>query len=821
MVIAGTINRVAFYCRVNHRDRDYEKYLDDVMRRLEEEYGKRKFPGERTASIQLYKDNRFHDFGRNVNGDIFDLMIHVRGCTLKEAIAELKTAFNIKDSPIRENVVKEAWIAYLERKFNAKYIEHYDYFLIDQSGKAVYAYTKVRLQDKTGKKKLVYGRFNGDRFILGLQGKKAKDIPAIYGSSIRKIQEAIEHQKTIFYVEGEKDTNTLMRKGYTVFTCGGSGDWKKSVSEIVRQANVIILADNDEPGEQLAYQVMQDLQLISNSVSIIKPMPNVDKADITDYFEEGHSVEEFEDLIKNDDGRDTVSILRKYGETKKSEKEKKTRTGEKSKKDCLVLKRGSEDILKQLITLNAAECFQMNDRGSADLFATIFKNISRYNPTKKDWMYYDKTRWTADTEGMRAKRNAKTLADVLVRYSVTASLPDDKRQSYIKYAAGMMNYRNRNVMITDAKDLNFFENIELDKDDFFLNCKNCVLDLSGDQPKALEHNADLLLSKICNASYNPVATCTLWEKTVNEIMQGDSSKIEYLQKMSGRFLTGDTSEEEFYIFFGATTRNGKSTITELLLYLLGDYATTISPESLAIKANKDSRTASPDIAKLAGTRLVVASEPPRRMLFDSSLVKTLTGRDSISARFLHENEFQFKPKFKLILNSNYLPVINDKTVFSSNRVKVIPFERHFAEKEQNKHLKEQLQQEIDGILNWCIEGLYMYRKEGLEPPEAVRTATHEYGEDSDKTGKFISECLVRSEHNLAAKDVYEKYSQWCNDCGLGIDGRTSFYEELKTKNLLSKTGTVAGKTVKNVIKGYSFVDEIFHPVDGNSKVPFP
>lgn len=788
---------------------------------LEEEYGKRKFPGERTASIQLYKDNRFHDFGRNVNGDIFDLMIHVRGCTLKEAIAELKTAFNIKDSPIRENVVKEAWIAYLERKFNAKYIEHYDYFLIDQSGKAVYAYTKVRLQDKTGKKKLVYGRFNGDRFILGLQGKKAKDIPAIYGSSIRTIQEAIEHQKTIFYVEGEKDTNTLMRKGYTVFTCGGSGDWKKSVSEIVRQANVIILADNDEPGEQLAYQVMQDLQLISNSVSIIKPMPNVDKADITDYFEEGHSVEEFEDLIKNDDGRDTVSILRKYGETKKSEKEKKTRTGEKSKKDCLVLKRGSEDILKQLITLNAAECFQMNDRGSADLFATIFKNISRYNPTKKDWMYYDKTRWTADTEGMRAKRNAKTLADVLVRYSVTASLPDDKRQSYIKYAAGMMNYRNRNVMITDAKDLNFFENIELDKDDFFLNCKNCVLDLSGDQPKALEHNADLLLSKICNASYNPVATCTLWEKTVNEIMQGDSSKIEYLQKMSGRFLTGDTSEEEFYIFFGATTRNGKSTITELLLYLLGDYATTISPESLAIKANKDSRTASPDIAKLAGTRLVVASEPPRRMLFDSSLVKTLTGRDSISARFLHENEFQFKPKFKLILNSNYLPVINDKTVFSSNRVKVIPFERHFAEKEQNKHLKEQLQQEIDGILNWCIEGLYMYRKEGLEPPEAVRTATHEYGEDSDKTGKFISECLVRSEHNLAAKDVYEKYSQWCNDCGLGIDGRTSFYEELKTKNLLSKTGTVAGKTVKNVIKGYSFVDEIFHPVDGNSKVPFP
>lgn len=225
----------------------------ESLLRLEKQDGKYKYPGERTASIKLYpENNRFHDFGRNVNGDIFDLMIHVRGCTLKEATAELKTAFNIKDSLIGKNVVKEAWIAYLERKFNAKYVEHYDYFLTDQNGKIIYAYTKVRLQDKAGEKIIIYGRFNGDRFILGLQGKKTKDIPAIYGSSIREIQEAIEHQKTIFYVEGEKDTNTLMRKGYTVFTCGGSGDWKKSVSEIVRQANVIILADNDEPGEQLA-----------------------------------------------------------------------------------------------------------------------------------------------------------------------------------------------------------------------------------------------------------------------------------------------------------------------------------------------------------------------------------------------------------------------------------------------------------------------------------------------------------------------------------------------------------------------------------------
>lgn len=327
---------------------------------LVEEYGKRKFPGERTASIQLYKDNRFHDFGRNVDGDILDLMIHVRGYTLKEAIAELKSAFNIKDSPIGKNTVKEAWIAYLERKFNAKYIEHYDYFLTDQSGKAVYAYTKVRLQDKAGKKKLIYGRFNGDRFILGLQGKKAKDILAIYGSSVFAIQKAIDHQETIFYVEGEKDVNTLMKRGYTVFTCGGSGDWKKGVSEIVRQANVIILADNDKPGEQLAYQVMQDLQLIANNVSIIKPMPEVPKADITDYFEAGHTVEEFENLIRNVD--DTESICAEVQQDQKQDAGKKRAVTQKSKDevvggpalvfkflDCNYDENGNVKSVKQLV----------------------------------------------------------------------------------------------------------------------------------------------------------------------------------------------------------------------------------------------------------------------------------------------------------------------------------------------------------------------------------------------------------------------------------------------------------------------------------------
>lgn len=703
------------------------------------------------------------------------ILLHCHaGCTLNDILAA--SGLEKKDLFYDDSSNKGIdWRHYIEARERRKIEAVYNYV----SCNGDYVFTKVRLQGK----KMLYGILDNNRFTYGLRGQNRKQLKAIYGNP-EAIKKAIQEDRPIFVPEGEKDVNTLIKQGYTAFAYGSACDWQSDFAGLLKRANVIILADNDKPGEQVAKRIYDDLQGIAKSCKVIVPMPEQPKADITDYFEQGHTKEDFENLIKGTLPKNRIAAAVK-----------------------------PKSILERLNEFNAAVRFQMNDRGSAELFATIFKDISRYNPTKKDWMFYDGTRWISDTEGMRAKRNAKKLADALMRYSVTVSLPDDKRQSYIKYAAGMMSYRERNTMVNDSKDLNFFENAELDKNDFLLNCKNCVLDLSSNQPKVLEHNADLLLSKICNANYNPAATCELWKKTLSEIMQNDNEKIKYLQKMSGRFLTGDTSEEEFYIFFGTTTRNGKSTITETLLYLLGEYATTILPESLAIKANKDSRTASPDIAKLAGTRLVVASEPPRRMLFDSSLVKTLTGRDTITARFLHENEFQYKPKFKLVLNTNYLPVISDRTVFASNRIKVVPFERHFAEKEQKKHLKEQLQQEIDGILNWCIEGLQLYRKEGLKPPDAVQNATNEFGEDSDKIGKFISECLVKSEQNLAAKEVYEKYSQWCNDCGLGIDGRTSFYDELKTKNMLSKTGTVTGKTVKNVIRGYSFVEETFHPAD--------
>jgi putative DNA primase/helicase len=285
----------------------------------------------------------------------------------------------------------------------------------------------------------------------------------------------------------------------------------------------------------------------------------------------------------------------------------------------------------------------------------------------------------------------------------------------------------------------------------------------------------------------------------------------------GYGITADTSLETCFILYGATTRNGKSTLVETIMHMLGGssgYAMQMKPESLAQKQNNDSRQANGDIARLAGARFLNVSEPPKKMIFDAALLKTLLGRDSIVARHLHEREFEFVPVFKLFMNTNYLPLIQDDTLFSSGRINVISFERHFGEQEQDKSLKNKLRspENLSGILNWCLDGLKKFHTEGLKPTKSIIEATIDYRQESDKVGKFLAECLEPANENMMAGTAYEVYEQWCRACGYGCENQGNFFAELRAKNLISKSGTVNGKTRLRVIKGYKVVKEWLHAI---------
>lgn len=700
------------------------------------------------------------------------------GCTLDNILSA--AGLEKKDTFYDSEIPKQStWRFYVENREKRRIEAVYNY--VSSNGK--YAYTKLRLEGK----KILYGILKNERFTYGLpKNVSRKTLKAIYGNPT-DLNKAISKGIPILIPEGEKDVDTLKKQGYTAFTYGGSNDWQPAFAELVKRAEVIILADNDSPGLTVANTILHDVQNVAKSARIIVPMPDIPKADISDYFQAGHSKQEFEQMIN--------SVTEKRAD--------------------VVSQKGKslETILKEM----HAEQYETTDKGFGRLFAEVFKNQHRYNPSRKDFMRYDGKRWVDDIEGLSARKSGKLLSDALVRYAVNV----DADGKYLKAVTPLCNLRNRDAMLKDSRDIHYFTNEQLDTNDYLLNLQNGTLDLSENAPRFREHDPDLLLSKICNVEYDPAAVCNEWEKFLLEIMQGDRDKIRYLQKIAGLSLTGNTQEETCFILYGSTTRNGKSTFCETLIYLLGDYALTMKPETLAVKQNLDSRQASGDVARLAGCRFVNASEPPKRMLFDTALLKSLLGRDSITARHLHQREFEFIPKFKLVINTNYLPTITDDTVFSSGRINVISFDRHFEPHEQDKHLKDRLRQkrELSGILNWCIEGLRLYRKEGLEPPEAVRSATNSYRTDSDKIGNFINECLNKTGRNSKAKDIYDAYAKWCDDNGYGCENKGNFFSELKGKGLFAASGTVDGKTARNIVRGYT-LDSGFSSISDGLETPF-
>jgi putative DNA primase/helicase len=358
---------------------------------------------------------------------------------------------------------------------------------------------------------------------------------------------------------------------------------------------------------------------------------------------------------------------------------------------------------------------------------------------------------------------------------------------------------------------------------YVLNCENKVLVLHPDHIEVLEHDADMLLSQLANVKYEPGIRCERWEQFVDEVMEHDAEKVLYLQKLFGLCLTGNTSLEKMWFLYGGTTRNGKSTMLETVQKMLGTYSAAIRAATLATKNNPDSRTASPDIAKLAGKRLVVCSEPPKRMPLDTALIKNFTGNDEITARFLNQGEFSFYPRFKLLCNTNYLPVVTDTTIFKSGRVEVVEFNKHFSENEQDKTLKEKLSTEesLSGVLNWCIAGWVLFNKEGLEPPKSIVNASNEYANNSDKIQLFLDDTLEKCPgNNLSIKEVYEKYESWCDSNGLYAESKQNFIGELKTKGVFKPQGTVNGRTVKNIVAGFQFIDEQMEFIADNEPTPF-
>lgn len=192
-------------------------------------------------------------------------------------------------------------------------------------------------------------------------------------------------------------------------------------------------------------------------------------------------------------------------------------------------------------------------------------------------------------------------------------------------------------------------------------------------------------------------------------------------------------------------------------------------------------------------------------MLNAAQVKSMTGNDTLNARFLHENSFDFKPQFKLYINTNYLPVINDMTLFSSGRVVIIPFDRHFEESEQDRTLKSEFAkpENQSAILNWLVAGYRLAMQEGLTQPAAVIAATAEYKQDSDKVMQFVEEKLEAAPMaETRTSLVYEAYRGWCSENGCYAENMRNFNQALRTFAQVVRRHPRSGGGQTTLLLGY-------------------
>ena len=229
----------------------------------------------------------------------------------------------------------------------------------------------------------------------------------------------------------------------------------------------------------------------------------------------------------------------------------------------------------------------------------------------------------------------------------------------------------------------------------------------------------------------------------------------------------------------AVVPNGKGTLMNTLGWLLGDYTDDLPFSALELHE----RSGIPnDIAKIVGKRFVTSSESSETRRLNEARVKALTGRDPITARFLHREFFTFQPVAKFWLATNHKPVVRDTSVGFWRRIHLIPFTQSFAEK-PNLHLKDRLRAEAAGILARAVRGCVAWQQEGLNPPKVVREATSAYQAESEPLAEFLDECcVVRDGATAMFGELFKRYLEWCGDTrGQGRLTRRQFGDALHQK----------------------------------------
>jgi putative DNA primase/helicase len=425
------------------------------------------------------------------------------------------------------------------------------------------------------------------------------------------------------------------------------------------------------------------------------------------------------------------------------------------------------------------QSIKRSDLGNAERLVAEHGSDLRFAPGL-GWFAWDGRRWKRDVDGevmRRAKRAVRSmyaaaadLEDSDDRKKLTTWALQSESEARLRAAASLAETEREVIVPADA----------LDADPWLFNAANGTIDLHTGALR--EHRREDLLTRITPVVFDNLAEHHSWDAFLARITGNDAELAGFLRRAAGYTLTGRTSEEVLFFAHGSTA-TGKSTTLEALRAALGEYATTADFESF-LKRRGDAGIRN-DIARLAGARFVVSMEVDDGKALAEGLLKLLTGGDTVAARFLYRETFEFQPMFKLWLAANERPRVNADDSAIWRRIIQIPFVNVIPEAERDERVKLELRtspQAQSAVLTWAVRGCLEWQEKGLAVPQSVRDYTAEYRAENDLLRDWLADyCELDAEAYTSNASLRESYEKWCGENGEKLVSSKTFAKLLRTK----------------------------------------
>ncbi len=412
----------------------------------------------------------------------------------------------------------------------------------------------------------------------------------------------------------------------------------------------------------------------------------------------------------------------------------------------------------------------LTDTWNAIKFDEEYGELLHYVPAIKSWLFWDGTRWNIDK-----KLHVNKLMQDFVRglWGKTGYIPESSdREKWIRHVKYTQSRKGIDALINLARSQGRIplEYEDFDNDVHILNTESGIIKLNEStlEIDPLDHRPDNLITKICPIKYDPSATSNVWMKFLEKATCGDKVLEEFIQRCAGYCLVGKNPEEKFFFIWGPTA-SGKSTFIEAIKAAMGNYAVTINAS--VFLSQRSSGGPQPEVIKIKGARIVIASETEPGKKFNTDLIKGISGRDTIGARNLYCKPIEFKFGGKLWVVSNFAPKVHVEDEAFMRRIIVIPFNNSIPEEHRNPKIKTVLtnpRQSGPAILNWMIQGHFDYLdKGGLVIPDIVRKSLKDYKDEVNPITDFVKErCeLDPGNHDFgtATGELYDAYVEYSKD----------------------------------------------------------